>query len=260
MKEIMRFIPLGSGAMTALEIFQLALFRTFAFGSKENIKALTLAQDTLPDLDFIAATIDTWGKGTTKLAVPVYGNYQIVKAKLPIMLQLLWEFAQTLHNDYTTQSTAITFAEVYQNFVGKKIPSLPHGGVVTWVLISDFVEYGICAAPTEQDLAEHIMPTSKSSRPSASSPSGPIGGLKHAAEISGEEMPKDSAALAEVLRKLMAVLDNPPTKMPTITKLVRDCEEIQGRKISIVDIEHALCKISRQLSRIKGRESKNKEA
>jgi len=256
----MRIAPLQDGTMTALQIFQLVIFRTFAFGNKEHIKTLTLAQNALPDLDSIAATISTWGNGPTKLAVPVYGNFLVIKAKLPVMLSLLWEFAETLHNDYATQSTHIAFAEVYQSLIDKKVPSLPHGGVVTWVMVSDFVEYGICAAPTEQDLAEHMMPSSKSSRRTTSSPSGPTGGIKHAAESSGEEMPKDTAALAEVLRKLKAVLDNPPKKMPTIAKLVKDCEEIQGRKLSIVDIEHALCKVSRQLSKNKSQKRKKKQA
>ncbi|KAE9365350.1 hypothetical protein N431DRAFT_518537 [Stipitochalara longipes BDJ] len=255
MKEITRIIPLQSGTMTALKIFQLALFRTFAFGDKERIKASTLARDTPPDLDSIAAIITTWG-GDVNIALPVYGNFQVIKAKIPIMLALLWEFAETLHNDYSTRATAIHFTEVYQSLAEKKVPSLPYGGVVTWVLVSDFVEYGICAAPTEQDLAEHIMPTSNSSR---GSPSGPTGGIKYVAEISGADMPKDAAALAEILHKLMAVFNNPPKKMVAITKLVRDCEEIQGRKINIVDVEHALCKVARQVSKAKIRESKKKK-
>ena len=240
--------------MTSLRIFQLAIFRAFAFGDKERIKELTLAHSAQPDLDSIAAIITKWG-GKSNIALPVYGNFQVIKAKVPTMLRLLWEFADSLHND-STRSAAIPFTEVYQRLADKRVPSLPYGGVVTWVLVSDFVEYGICAAPTEQDLAEHIIPTSKSSR---GSPSGPTGGIKHAAESSGEDMPKDAAALAEVLRRLMDVFNDPPKTMPTITEVVKDCEEIQGRKINIVDIEHALCKIARQLSKAKVRGTKGKQ-
>ena len=72
-------------------------------------------------------------------------------------------------------------------------------------------------------------------------------------------MPKDATALAEVLRRIFAVFDNPTKDMPTIQKLVRECEEIQGRKLNFVDFEHVLCKIARQLSMAKVRESKKQK-
>jgi hypothetical protein len=33
--------------------------------------------------------------------------------------------------------------------------------------------------------------------------------------------------------------------------LVGACEEVQGRRVSVVDVEHALCKVSRQLGMAK---------
>jgi hypothetical protein len=241
--------------MTAFNIFQLSIWSTFAFGDKEHIKDLTLEQDVSPDLESIVASITTWG-GNANIAMPVYGNFQIIKSKVPQMLHLLWEFSQALSEDYNTLGTALTFAEVYKRLADKKVPSLPLGGIIIWLLISDFVEYGICFAPTEKDLAEHIIPTAKGS---FGSPSGPTAALKYAAEMAEEEMPKDAAALANVLRKIFDVINSPTEAMPTIQEIVRGCEEIQGRKVTVVDIEHALCKVARQLSMAKGRESKKQK-
>jgi len=256
MKEIIAIFPLGKTPMTAFKIFQLSIWRTFAFGDKERIKDLTLEQDASPDLESIIATITTWG-GKSNIAMPVYGNFQIIKSKVPQMLHLLWEFSQALSKDCNTPGATLTFAEVYKRLADKKVPSLPPGGIIIWLLISDFVEYGICFAPTEQDLAEHIIPIAKGSH---GSPSGPTAALKYAAESAEEEMPNDAAALTKVLRKIIEVFNNPTEAMPTIQMLVRVCKEIQGRNLNMVDIEHALCKIARQLSMGKGRESKKQKA
>lgn len=258
MREITRILPIQSGRMglSALQIFQLCIFRVFAFGEKSHIKTLTLSQTaSSPDLNSLAALITTWG-GASNIALPVYGQFQVAKVRVPTMLTLLWGFSQTLNNDYiahTATGNPLTFASVYQSLANKKIPFLPAGGLVTWVLAADFVEYGVCLAPAEDDLAGHIMPSSKSSK---GSPSGPTAGLKYAADTSGEKMPEDAVALAKVLRKITAVFNSPPNQMPTVRKMVRQCEEIQGRKINVVDFEHALCKIARQLSKAKGKKQK----
>lgn len=167
--------------------------------------------------------------------MPVYGTFQFIREKVPKMLSLLWEYSQTLSNDYADQNTALTFAEVYQGLADMNIPSIPAGGIIIWVLIADFFEYGICLAPTEQDLAEHIMPTVKGRH---GTPAGPTAALKHAAALAKEKMPKDAAALTTAFRKVFEVLNNPTEEMPTIQRLVRECEQIQGRKLNVVDFEH----------------------
>jgi hypothetical protein len=99
-----------------------------------------------------------------------------------------------------------------------------------------------------KDLAEHIMPPAKGCH---GSPSGPTKALEYVAEHAGEKRPKDALALTEVLRKVLAAFNSPGKHIPTIQQLVHDCEEIQGRALNIADIEHALCKISRQIGKIK---------
>ncbi|KAL5329279.1 hypothetical protein ACEPPN_002790 [Leptodophora sp. 'Broadleaf-Isolate-01'] len=43
----------------------------------------------------------------------------------------------------------------------------------------------------------------------------------------------------------------------TIRKVASDCKAIQGRELSVVDLEHALCKISRQNTRAKSGKGKS---
>jgi hypothetical protein len=51
-------------------------------------------------------------------------------------------------------------------------------------------------------------------------------------------MPKDATALTAAFRKVFEILNNPTEEMPTIQKFVWECEQIQGRKLDVVDFEH----------------------
>jgi hypothetical protein len=88
------------------------------------------------------------------------------------------------------------------------------------------------------------MPSSKGSH---GKPSGPTKALEYVAKYVGGTKPKDALAFTEVFRKVFATFNNPSENNPTIYQLVRECEDIQGRVLNIADIEHALCKISRQI-------------
>jgi hypothetical protein len=246
MKTVVGAFPLQNASASnpsAKNVFQICIWRTFAFGDKAHITQLTLREQGSPDLTSIAAVICTWG-GAVNIALPAYGNFQVVKRKVPDMLSLLWEFSQIFAAEITTRVSPYTFAELHETLCKKAVPSIPRGGIVTWLLISDFSEYGICLPPTEEDLAQHIIPSKRS----GGSPSGPSAALKHVAEQCKGHVPKDADALARVIRNVLKVFNNPPEQLLTVRKLVCDCEEIQGRKLGVVDVEHALCKISRQVS------------
>lgn len=53
--------------------------------------------------------------------------------------------------------------------------------------------------------------------------------------------PDPSEALANVWR----VLENPPAGAVWLQELVEECRNAQGRALSVVDLEHLLCKIDR---------------
>jgi hypothetical protein len=244
MKTIVGAFPLqDASAPSAKSVFQICIWRIFAFGDKARITQLTLRKQGSPDLSSIATVICAWG-GAVNVALPAYGNFQVVKGKVPNMLSLLWEFSQILAAEITIRVSPYTFAELHGTLCKKAVPSIPRGGIVTWLLISDFSEYGICLPPTEEDLAQHIIPSKRSH----GSPSGPSAALKYVAEQCKEHVPKDADALTRVIRNVLKVFDNPPEQLLTVRKLVCDCEEVQGRKLGVVDVEHALCKISRQVS------------
>jgi hypothetical protein len=284
MNQIVGLVPLHSPQRNFISIFQICIWRVFAFGEEEHIEALTLERDSLPDLDSITAVINKWG-GTVKIPMTPYGQLMIEKSKVGTMLHSLWKFAEEVHNYHNTP----TFAKIYQRLIARKIPAFKSGGLFVWLLSADFVEYGLCLAPTHkgmppkhvsflkprreygcieetltnldpQDLACHIMPPLDESSPG--SPSGPKKALEYVAKTANVEMPKDFMALAEIFRKIFEKFRNPSDNMPSLQKIVRDCEGFQGRKLNIADIEHALCKIARQIDtpRIKRQSSKGQSS
>lgn len=60
-----------------------------------------------------------------------------------------------------------------------------------------------------------------------------------------------------MLTRVFGVMQNPPLNTQTIRKVASDCKAIQGRELSVVDLEHALCKISRQNTRAKSGKGKS---
>ena len=235
-------VPSDAGHLTALQIFQLCVWRTFAFGNKEHLLKVTFEGNTKPDLEQLASTIQHWGNGALKLPVPAYGQLQIIKAKIPTMLSSLWELSGEISSMARSKSTPPTFAALHERLLNKRMASIPPHGLIAWLLTSDFFEYGLCQPPTARDLAEHIT---------KSGTSGPTGALKLIADESNQAAPTTTEELERVLTRVFAVFEDPTEHMPSIQRIVADCKSIQGRALTVVDLEHALCKIARQSTRAK---------
>ncbi|KAK0113333.1 hypothetical protein ONS96_014198 [Cadophora gregata f. sp. sojae] len=229
-------------------IFQLCVRRTFEFGNQQHLEEAYFDEEEGPDLQNLASVIQLWGNGEFKLPIPAYGKLQITKAKIPIMLSSLWELWEGMSSKLNSKSNLPTFEALHERLLSKKIPAIPPHGLIAWLLTSDFFEYGLCQRPTIQDLAEHIM---------KSGTSGPRGALRIAAEETNQPAPKTSAELAHVLTRVFATLESPAENMSTIRQVVVDCEEIQRRNLTVVDLEHALCKMARQITRAKAGNRKN---
>jgi hypothetical protein len=73
----------------------------------------------------LSELISTWG-GPQGILVQAYGNFQVKKAKIPEMLQKLWDFSTAIRGMGNTPS----FAETYGLLVAQRVPSLPPGGIV----------------------------------------------------------------------------------------------------------------------------------
>ncbi|KAH7379962.1 hypothetical protein BKA64DRAFT_765619 [Cadophora sp. MPI-SDFR-AT-0126] len=235
-------VPDDVSKFTNQKIFQLCVWRTFAFGNKEHLEEITFEGDKQPDLQKLAPAIQLWGNGGLKLPVPAYGQLQITKAKIPNMLSSLWELSYDIAAKITSKSVVPTFAALYEQLIGKKIPAIPPHGLIAWLLTSDFSEYGLCEPPTIQDLADHMM---------KSGTSGPKGAIKIVAEETNQLAPATSQELVHVLTRVFAIIESPSGNTPTIQQVVADCKNIQGRELTVVDLEHALCKIARQNARAK---------
>jgi len=199
--------------------------------------SLLTSSPSHPDLVALSELINTWG-GPQRILVQAYGNFQVQKAKISEMLQKLWEFSRAIQGIEKTP----TFSRVYDLLVAQTISSLPQGGIVVWLICCDFAEYALCDHPKATELAKHIL--GKKSKPS-----GPTKGLEVAGRMFGMEGPLDSVeSLAVVLEEVMAVLSEPDRygKLNDLLALVDDCQRLQGRKFTVVDLEHGLCKMARE--------------
>lgn len=196
-----------------------------------------------PDLDALAKTLKTWG-GELQILVGAYGNFQVRKNSIPLMLEKFWVFSGII----SEKNEVPAFAEVYSLLCEQDIPTVRQGGIVIWLLSCDLAEYGTCLAPTATDLAKHMLE-------GKSKPAGPAKGLEIARKMAGgEATPLVSVkSLTDVFEEVMAVLENPNSKV--VLKLVEDCKRLQGRKFSVADLEHGLCKISRE-ERLRGKKEK----
>ncbi|PVH84099.1 hypothetical protein DL98DRAFT_652137 [Cadophora sp. DSE1049] len=246
-----RPVPDDASKLTTVKIFQLCVWRTFAFGNKEHLEEVTFKGDKKPDLQKLASTIQMWGNGELKLPVPAYGQLQITKAKIPTMLSSLWELSEEISSKLKSKSSTPTFTALHERLLNKKIPAIPPHGLIAWLLTSDFFEYGLCQPPTIQNLADHMM---------KSGTSGPKGAIKIVAEETNQPAPATLEELAHVLTRVFAIIESPTENTPTIQQVVADCKDIQGRELTVVDLEHALCKIARQNTRAKAGKGKSRES
>lgn len=51
--------------------------------------------------------------------------------------------------------------------------------------------------------------------------------------------------VAGSLAKVWILLEHPPPSIPWLDELMEKCREAQGRPLTVVDMEHLLCKIAR---------------
>ncbi|KAG4440128.1 hypothetical protein IFR05_004386 [Cadophora sp. M221] len=240
-------VPANASKLSVTNIFQLCIWRTFAFGNSEYLQEITIKEDKKPDLLKLCYIIQQWGNGPLKLSVPAYGQLQIIKAKIPTMLSMFWDLSHEISSTHKPKTTPPTFAALHERLLSKKISSIPRHGLIAWLLTSDFFEYGFCQTPTIQDIANHMT---------NSGASGPKGAMKIVSEETGQPAPENAEELAKVLGTVFELLQNPPQRSLTIKNVVTECKVIQGRELSVVDLEHALCKISRQNSRANAGKSK----
>ncbi|CZR69669.1 uncharacterized protein PAC_19569 [Phialocephala subalpina] len=247
MHLITEILPLDTPPSTML-VFKVCVLRTFGVGSLDAINDLAKSLSTTdpePDLKNLDTVIQGVGKGKDKMPRLVYGNLQIVRASVPEMLEKFWAFAKEITKE-DKSTTLPTFEAIQTILCNASIPTVKRQGLLAWLITSDLAEWNICKAPEIEDLDAH-MPTKKDKK---AAPSGPTKALKrveaehkklYGDEEGGYVRPDPSEALTNVWR----VLANPPVGAAWLEELVEECRKAQGRALSVVDLEHLLCKIDR---------------
>ncbi|KAF4630702.1 hypothetical protein G7Y89_g7437 [Cudoniella acicularis] len=235
MKFIIRHLTFDS-KFTAQCIFQLCIWRAFAFGNLDHLSELSIDLDSKPpEFDTIKETICKRG-GQVNILISAYGSFQIGKSKVPNMLEKFWELSIALE----VEKQPCTFAEIYDSLWNKNIPSLPQGGLLVWLIACDLAEFGVCLAPNGEDLAKHMLEAGGKA-------AGPTKGLKFVGKTSKADVPSESVEdLASVFDCVMEVFSYPDEELEEIAALTSACESLQGRKFSVADLEHGLCKIARE--------------
>ncbi len=192
MRFIIQELPL---LHSPLSIFQLCIWRTFAFGNTDYLKQITLdLTSTTPDLPSIVSIITKWSKSQTHHLLSAYGQLQIIKKNIPDMLLKLWRFSEDAFIACIASSTPLTFADLRKRLGSFKISTVPHYGLISWLLTSDFFEFGICLEPTARDLADHLTHTKAGGARSA---------LELVAEPTGEAAPVNVEDRAIMLQHIL---------------------------------------------------------
>lgn len=190
--------------LVARNILQILLWRTFAVGNKDHLRQLTFSNITQPMVkENITKLIISW-INNKKLLMSVYGNLMINKDQVGEIVEKYWSLAEHLAQIIEKfvrappQQQLPTFEDVYNHICASTIPSIPRGGLLVWLLTSDFSEYKVCSPPSVNDLAKHIA---------FAKTSGPSVAMKLVKEWSGETTNKVSDKEAVV--KIMNVFEDP---------------------------------------------------
>ena len=215
-------------------ILRLCLWRAFAVGCAAHLKEITFVGKAWePSEKELADIVKSWIK-KSKLSMPVYGQLMIEGSKVSLMISQFSALGKDLATLSSKNKAALTFETVYNKIADAKIPYIPKGGLLVWLMTSDLSEYAFCTTPKVEDLCKHME---------LSSTSGPKKAVERAWGTTAKE--KD---IEKTLAQIMNVLEDPPAKMAQLIETVQGCEKAQGRCLNVVDLEHALCKVARMYS------------
>jgi len=115
------------------------------------------------------------------------------------------------------------------------------GGLIHWLLLCDLVEFGFCLPPMGFDLVQKLGGVPIQCSVKAKGGNGAIQAFEQIQEEKGIQMTySTSEALGESLDWIVQWLNE---------KLAVEVNQWMGRSLTVADIEHMLCKISREESR-----------
>lgn len=235
----------------AIFLFRLLVWRVWGFGRPkviERLKDVTGAEDALAMLETIDKAM--YGgkfskkkkkKGQEKCEMrakslsgfPAYGQFCVPKKLRTEMLRKMEIVAGELDTAMSRSLKVLTFEEVRVILASADIPRIAPHGLIPWLYTSDLFEYGLVASPTVSDLADKII--------GKAGGGGLVGALLTVTEGTGLKGPTVNAAnKREIERLLASLLANLKQRLDVMSI------QLQDREFSVVDLEHMLCKVSRE--------------
>jgi hypothetical protein len=214
-------------------LWRLFLWRMYAFGKQSRLEKIA----RLRSLDDWKSMVSE-KKKEVKGNVPGYAQFRINPPSRQLeVFSKVWMALPNFLRILRTATTP-TFASVRDLFQVMEIPYLPPSGLVTWLIICDLSEYGLCQPPTSRDLADKIGDLAAEDGRHGAGGSGPSGAFAVIAKERSVSIPyRSSTEVKESLERVEQAFQ---------ATYGAAWKEIMGREFNMADMEHALCKITRE--------------
>ena len=227
-------------------LWHLFIWRLFGFSRLEVIDKLYHAITVEEGMKILAGIDEGSEKPLT--VIGAYGNFRIPVEKRQVVLNGLYGLSQDMSQRLI--STNMAFTEVLDSIGTHDVLFLQQGGLLSWLVVCDLAEWSLCASPTVKDLAHKIGNPPFVKGKKARGGGGILDAFFVVQEACELEFPFNTseelqAMLVQVFDALRHAVGN-------------DSGEIQNRDLSMADMEHMLCKLSRA-SKIGERKSGKQE-
>ena len=223
-------------------LHHLLVARVWAWGKLDAIKGLqTLPPGPEPILELFQRLGREHGarsKSNPHLfsyfgMVQAYGQSARSAEALPDWLKESWELAGRLTAKFTTNPQAPPFAKfkdiLVQEANARAIPYISTASLMTWLICCDLSEWDMIQPPTADDLADRL-----------------INGGGRGPSLAFEQMAVERQVekiqwMRQPIQRLLAIVT------PALAKVYDEpCRRIQGRGFNHADVEHLLCKVTRE--------------
>jgi len=214
-------------------LWHLFIWRLFGFSRLEVIDKLYHAT-TVEECLGILSDIDKCSEKPLTV-IGAYGNFRIPVEKRQTVLNGLYSLSLTLAQSLI--NAHMTFSSVLDAIETQDILFLQRNGLVAWLVVCDLAEWNLCSPPTVKELVNKIGNPPFVKGKKSRGGSGTLEALFVVQEACKLEFPfSTSEQLQEMLTQVLDALKY---------AIGDECIELQNRELSMADMEHMLCKISR---------------
>jgi len=234
-RRICRYYPDSDSCKVDLQNFlwHLLIWRLFGFSKLDVIDKLYHTRTVEEGLGVLSEVDKFLEKPLT--VIGAYGNFRIPVEKRQVVLEGLHNLSQAL--SLRLISNHMRFNEALETIGTCNVLFLPQDGLLAWLVGCDLTEWNLCAPPTVEDLADKIGVPPFTKGKKARGGAGTRGALFVVQETCKLDFPFKTSTDLQIM--LTQVLD-------ALNYTVGDeCRELQNRELSMADMEHMLCKISR---------------